>query len=94
MQLTPTPPLNTIITAWSGDVVGYYSNGRGGDDQGIELETKSSYTENIIWYKDLGTGLLIYKRSECPFPIGPGWSLRSSTNAAPILRVINSKLKY
>ena len=89
VQLTPTPPLNTVITAQSGDVVGYYTNSR---DDGIQLERSNDYNQNIIWYH---TGDLLFGNNECQFPVGnrSDRSLRSSTNAAPMLSIGDSKLK-
>ena len=91
VQLTPTPPLNTVITAQSGDVVGYYTNGHG-SDVGIQLERSNDYNQNIIWYH---TGVLLFGINECQFPVGnrSDRSLRSSTNAAPMLSIGYSKLK-
>ena len=89
-----TPPSSSIITAQSGDVLGYYTNSRQGSDQGIQLERDPIYTQNIIWYQAIGSnGLTPLLNSDCPYPVGPGsnWVLRSSTNAAPMLRLVTSK---
>ena len=102
VQLTPTPPLNTLIIAQSEDVVGYYTNSRGGlkngvrgngVNEGIQLENGNSYNQNIIWYHDLGTGPLVIWNNECPYPVGSesNKSLRSYTNAAPMLNISTSK---
>ena len=48
VQLSPTPPSNSIITAQSGDVVGYYTNSRNGNDDGIQLETDDDYNVNMF----------------------------------------------
>ena len=45
-----SPPSSSIITAQSGDVVGYYTNSRRKSNNGIQLERDSKYTQNIIWY--------------------------------------------
>ena len=49
--LTPTPPSNSIITAQSGDVVGYYTNSR--NKRGIQLERDDYYERNIVWYQTI-----------------------------------------
>ena len=86
-----SPPSSSIITAQSGDVVGYYTNSRRGKKQGIQLE---SDTQNIIWYQTSGSnGLSPLSNSDCPYPVGSesGRILASSTNAAPMLRLVTSK---
>ena len=88
-----SPPNSSIITAQSGDVVGYYTNSRDTND-GIQLERDSIYNENIIWYQAIGSnGLTPLLDSDCPFPVGSESNriLRSSTNAAPMLRLVTSK---
>ena len=58
------PVTNSIITAQSGDVVGYYTNSRNGNNEGIQLEQASVYNQNIVWYDDvmsIGSLLLIIK---------------------------------
>ena len=86
IQLFPTPPSNSIITAQSGDVVGYYTNSRSGNNEGIQLERDSDYTVNIIWYNspNLSPNNLV--------SVGPNGLLPSSTSAAPMLKVTTSKL--
>ena len=92
VQLTPTPPSNSIITAQSGDVVGYYTNNRQGPNNGIQLERNSDYTENMIWYFSLAGSLISSGDNACPYPIGPGRLLSSATGAAPMLKISSSKL--
>ena len=86
VQLSPTPPSNSIITAQSGDVVGYYSNSRRGNNQGIQLERDRDYTVNIIWYNSPNTS------PNNLVSIGPNGLLPSLTSAAPMLKVSTSKL--
>ena len=83
VQLSPTPP--SIITAQSGDVVGYYTNSRDGDNQGIQLERDSDYNENIVWYK-------MEMRANNMLSVGSGGMLTVSTSAAPMLKVSTSEL--
>ena len=89
-----SPPNSSIITAQSGDVVGYYTKSREGMNDGIQLERDSIYTENIIWYQAIDSnGLTPLLDSDCPYPVGSesGRILASSTNAAPMLRLVTSK---
>ena len=99
VQLTPTLP--SIITAYSGDVVGYYTNiqGTGKDkgnkkNEGIQVFRNNNYNNNIIWYRDLRENSLL-SMNESSFPVGSRSDryLRISTNAAPILNISTSKLK-
>ena len=92
IQLSPTPPSNSIITAQSGDVVGYYyiNSGKNGKKRGIKLETDIHYDRNIVWYRvdtsiSLNTNSLI--------SVGSRGTLISSTNAAPMLKISSSKLE-
>ncbi len=83
------PPVNEIITAQSGDVVGYYTNSREGNDDGIQLERDQDYAQNEVWCR---RGSREPDTSgECPFPVGDSGDrvLTSSTNAAPMLRVVS-----
>ena len=92
VQLTPTPPSNSIITAQSGDVVGYYTNSRQGSDNGIQLERDRDYNQNLIWYLNLPGGSLTSSGDNaCPYPIGDERYLSSSTGAAPMLKISSSK---
>ena len=89
-----SPPSSSIITAQSGDVVGYYTNSREGSNDGIQLERDSIYTENIIWYQAIDRNELTpLPNSDCPYPVGSENDriLASSTNAAPMLRLVTSK---
>ncbi len=93
VQLTPTPPSNPIITAQPGDVVGYYTNSRMGADNGIQLDSDSNFTENMIWYRSVADGSLTSSGDNaCPYPIGPGRYLSSSMAAALILRINSGKV--
>ena len=88
-----SPPSSSIITAQSGDVVGYYTNSREGSNDGIQLERNSIYTQNIIWYQTTDSnGLSPLSSSNCPYPVGSGSDriLRTSANAAPMLRLVTS----
>ena len=89
-----SPPSSSVITAQSGDVVGYYTNSRCGLDDGIQLERDSIYNQNIIWYHTSDSnGLSPLSNSDCPYPVGSESDriLASSTNAAPMLRLVTSK---
>ena len=88
VELSPTPPSNSIITAQSGDVVGYYTNRRGGNDDGIQLERNNDYNENIVWYKIEMDSL----RTNNKLLVGPGGTLTVSTRAVPMLKVSTSEL--
>jgi len=89
VELSPTPPSNSIITAQTGDVVGYYTNSRDKDNQGIQVERNTEYAQNIIWYKELS--------NTCPLvannmlSVGSGGMLSVSTKVAPALKVSTSK---
>jgi len=90
VELSPTPP-SSFITAQSGDVIGYYTNSRDGNKDGIQLERGGDYDQNIVWYKDLGnTGLIIDRR----LSVGSGGMLTESTIAAPMLKISTSELVY
>ena len=88
-----SPPRNEIITAKSGDVVGYYTNNQHRPDNGIQLERNYDYSNNIIWYQSFRNGNLVQLNNECPFPVGTESDrvLRSSTGAAPMLKISTSK---
>ena len=89
-----SPPSSCIITAQSGDVVGYYTNSRRGTDEGIQLERDTIYNENIIWYQTTDSnGLTPLPNSDCPYPVGSASDriLASSTTAAPMLKLVTSK---
>ncbi len=92
VQLIPTPPSNSIITAQPGDVVGYYTNHRWTSNSGIQLERNSDFTENMIWYRSLADGSLTSSgNNACPYPVGTGRYLSSSAVAAPMLRINSGK---
>ena len=88
VQLSPTPP--SIITAQSGDVVGYYTNSRDGDNQGIQLERDNDCNENIVWYKMEMDSV----RTNNKVLVGSGGTLKVSTRAAPILKVSTSEFTF
>ncbi len=93
VELTPTPPGNSIITAQSGDVIGYYTNSRTGSNEGIQLVTGKDYTHNRIWYHDLGTGVpLNFGAKECQVQTGYGRLLKSSIHGIPAIRVSTGKI--
>ena len=86
VQLSPSPP--SIITAQSGDVVGYYTNSRDGNNEGIQLERNNDYYQNIVWYKmEMDSG-----RTNNNLSVGSGGTLTNSTRAAPMLKVSTSEL--
>ena len=94
VQLSPTPPSNTFITAQSGDVVVYYTNSREGRYEGIQLERHSNYSMNIVWFSNLGRRPVLPLRNKtCRFSRGSASTgvLRSSTNVAPMLRISISR---
>ena len=86
--LSPIPPSNSIITAQSGDVVGYYTNSQGGNDKGIQLERNNDYNENIVWYKMEMDSV----RTNNKLSVGSGGTLNVSTRAAPMLLISTSEL--
>ena len=88
VQLSPIPPSNSIITAQSGDVVGYYTNSRNGNNEGIQLEQASVYNQNIVWYDDvMSIGSLLVDNKISVGSGGSGGGLTVSTSAAPVLKI-------
>ncbi len=73
--------------------MGYYTNSRRRADEGIQLERDDDYNQNImIWYLSLPGGSLTSSGDNaCPYPIGTGRYLFSSTGAAPMLKISSSK---
>ena len=72
--------------------MGYYTNSRQGSDNGIQLERYQDYNQNMIWYRSLPDGSLTSSGDNaCPYPIGTGRYLFSSTGAAPMLKISSSK---
>ena len=90
VQLSPTPPTQAFIVAQPGDVVGYYTNSRRGNDDGIQLE-HGDFTVNTIWYLNLAGGSPAPGTNECPLSVGANGYLTSSTNAAPMLKISTCK---
>ena len=88
VYLSPTPPSNSIITAQSGDVVGYYTYSRNGINQGIQLEIDIAFAENKVWYRSFrSTGPL----SVDTLSAGSEGMLDLSIRAAPMLRINTSE---
>ncbi len=85
--VSETPAPSNIITVRPGDVVGYFTMSRGGDDEGIQLET--DFNDEAVWYN--GGDLMSNGGESCPFPVGPTRTLSASTNAAPVLSIGISK---
>lgn len=85
------PNADNIITAKSGDVVGYYTRSRENNNEGIQLNRERDYSENVVWYQSGNRP--VDTSGECPLPVGTGSDqiLRSSTNAAPMLRIETSE---
>ena len=86
VQLSPMPPSNFIITARSGDVVGYYSNNRNGGNGGVQVD--SSYNQNVIWFKEVGAGQVA--DDGCLVLDHP----MTSINAAPMLKISTSECMH
>jgi len=81
-------PDYSYVTAQPGDVIGYYTNFREGDNNGIQLEDSNDYSDNLILFRPFSTGESITRNNnECPLNTGNGGVLMQSTNAAPALRI-------
>ena len=97
VQLSPSPPSNPFILAQPGDVVGYFTESRRNRNQGIQLEMHDDYSDNTVWYHDFGSGFLIHRRDgeSCQLAVGAGEgkSLRSVTNAAPMIKIHTGELE-
>ena len=89
-EVHATPEPSNIITVQPDDVVGYYVEFKGDIDEnsGVLLDTR--FSTDVVWYHTgTDTDPIIFGRPQCPFPVGTGsdGSLKSSTNAAPLLSV-------
>ncbi len=84
--VSETPVPSNIITVRPDDVVGYFvMSSRDVDiDQGIQLDT--DFNDEAVWYN--GGGLMSNGEQSC---VGSTKTLRSFTNAAPVLSVDISK---
>ena len=87
-RLRERPEPSDIITVQPGDVVGYYVvfTGEIELDNGVLLDNR--YSTNAVWYHTgTDTDPIISGGPKCPFPVGTGSdrSLKSRTNAAPLL---------
>jgi len=96
VQLSPTSPSHSIITAKLGDVVGYYTNSNRRfwlTNWGIQLERNGNYSQNMVWYqKQSNVATTIRPVNNSYISIGSDGSINSFTNAAPMLRIYYSKL--
>ncbi len=85
-------PIHLIITAQSGDVVGYYTSIRGGNIGGIQLNVDEGYNQNIVWFVSDHGGLIEPSSNEaCMLRVGPNGHLSNRTAAAPMLKIITSE---
>ena len=89
IQLSPKPPSNSIITAQSGDVVGYCTKSQSGVNEGIQLGRGVNYTVNRVWYRDFRN---ISSLMSDIISIGSEGILNFSLLAAPMLRIYTSKI--
>ncbi len=85
-------PQDNYVIAQAGDVVGYSTNSRGNRNEGIQLDQRDEYSQNMVWYHP-HDGSLEIGNQNCPFPIGSEADriLRTLTHAAPMLRIKTSK---
>ena len=89
--VSETPEPSNLITAWEGDVVGYYTVSRtdphSREGEGIQLVSSNSDT---VWYHtNTGSDPLTMGEPDCPSPVGTeaGRILTSLINAGPIFNV-------
>ena len=86
------------VTFQRGDVVGFHVIGVSRDqivNGGLQLETSDrSYASDVVWYQTFPVSALAsgIPNSGCPFCIGEGQLLPTSTTAAPIFSAVLGKL--
>ena len=90
--VTGTVPEGERIEVQPGDVVGFYLESSRIDDDGIQFarddDNDLPYTSEDVWY---ATGAINSGPTECQLPVGPGRTLSSSTNRAPLITVTVGK---
>ena len=87
-----SPLSSDRISVRPGDVLGYFVvSSTGGPDSRIQLDP--SFTNDVVFYADIGDNPLPMGPEACPVSIGPGGELSRSTNAAPVFSVEISKLQ-
>ena len=96
-SLSPTSP-EQRIQVQPGDVLGFYVESArviDADQRRVVLlrdrsvEGDGEYKTEVVWYADVNS--LEFGNRTCPYPVGPGRALSSSTNAAPVISVGFSK---
>ena len=89
-----SPLSSDRISVRPGDVLGYFviSNSPNAPQrpQGVQLD--SSFTNDVVFYADIGDNPLPMGPEACPVSVGPGGVLSRSTNAAPVFSVKIGKL--
>ncbi len=84
--VTGVPLESERIEVQPGDVVGFYLESSRENDDGIqfagEQDDESEYDSESVWY---ATGTVTGSGLTCPLPVGPGRTLSSSTNLAPLI---------
>ena len=96
-SLSPTSP-EQRIQVQPGDVLGFYvesAREKVADSRGVVLlrdrnvEGDGEYKTEEVWYADVNS--LVFGNPMCPYDVGLGRVLSSSTNAAPVISVGFSK---
>ena len=92
-----SPTAGDRIQVQPGDVLGFHVESASDqpDTRGVVLlrdrsvEGDGEYETEEVWYADVNS--LVFGNQMCPYPVGPGRALSSSTNAAPVISVEFSK---
>ena len=90
--VTPSP--QEQIQFQPGDVLGFMMENPHGRNGGVVLlvdspEQDGGYETEEVWHADVSNTLI--NNAQCPFPVGPGRILTTSTSAAPVISVSYSK---
>ncbi len=78
--VTGVPLESERIEVQPGDVVGFYLESRENGNDGIQFA--EDRRDESVWY---ATGVITDSDLTCPLPVGPGRTLSSFTNLAPLI---------
>ncbi len=78
--VTGVPLESERIEVQPGDVVGFYLESRENGNDGIQFA--EDRRDESVWY---ATGVITDSGLTCPLPVGPGQTLSSFTNLAPLI---------
>ncbi len=90
--VTPSP--QDYIQFRPGDVLGVYVEVASGSDDGVVILTSpSSLTSESMWYASIAPTMATSQNRDCPYSVGSGGILNTSTRAAPVISISTGKNK-